>query len=270
LHVLGALERHGLPCPDVRPQSTVIRTGNRWTVSEALVGRIRALEGEGKSKHEIAATLGISMVTVNRALKCLREPPGPGAAAVRSQRIRARVARVKALKDEGKSDYDIAVMLGISPTTVAKAMKQVREQGGPDAVERRSSGIGARVARIRALKDEGKTNREIARSLGVALSTVGRTLRRMREQPGGEPTGPREVRAPSPRVEELDGRVKALKDEGRSAREIAAILGINVVTVYRSHLRWRCRNGPFPPDPARSRAGLPEAGEDERCGTRPA
>lgn len=69
--------------------------------------------------------------------------------------------------EEGKSNQDIAHLLGVRPETVSRYLK-----GLPSARDIQMEKMKMHVPEFFRLKQEGKTNREIAKMFGLTPSTI--------------------------------------------------------------------------------------------------
>lgn len=161
--------------------------------------------------------------------------------------IAERCAAAKKLTDRGHNRRVIAELLGVVPSTVRyDLLGPIARKAGIN-VSRVSKWLSARRAAVQELAAEGYSRREMAGLLGIDKQKVSRDLRLAHV---AVPT--RETKG---RYRASDGQyrrtalgdlrlpeVRRLAGAGHSAREIAAIVGVNRRTVHEDLKRlggWR-------------------------------
>ena len=116
---------------------------------------------QGLNDPEIGARLGVSSSTIQYWRKELHLMPNHGGATRTSQMLQ--------LYNQGMTDREIAAEMVMRLDTVRHWRNKRRLQHHPERKEREKT---AEMQRRRALYDAGKTDREIAETLGIRLQTV--------------------------------------------------------------------------------------------------
>lgn len=137
---------------------------------------ILRLRNDGMSTHAIAPLVGVDQSTVVRALESAPESPDANASPrivtgrdgkfyADQKALAQRRSTVSQMHSEGLTGKDIAVALGVSPSTVNNDLKMVLtpDQGSPSGKDKGS--IAARVETIRELAAKAYTAAQIAREV---------------------------------------------------------------------------------------------------------
>lgn len=154
-------------------------------------------------------------------------------------------------------------MLFMTDEEIRKAYKEARDRRGQISIlaqlncttektiadilgvelEKRTHAIRIQEDAFRKLYDEGKNDREIAEALGVNKSSVTAARNRLKLPPNIMPAKGSEAEK---RIVERGERIKELYNQGKSDKEIAAILECSKSTVHYERQRLGLpRSGPY-------------------------
>lgn len=129
---------------------------------------VKQLLAEGKNNAQIAIALKIGMDKVSRHRKAL----GMAGRRASPDQTAEREQAIKALFEAGKSDEEIADQVDVSVVrlkTIRRKMKLNRKRGGNRAGQKRKQ---ERIAAIKRMIVEGKTNPEMMEALGCSMGSI--------------------------------------------------------------------------------------------------
>ncbi len=184
--VIYQLHKKGVP-----PDEIAKNVGIQTKTVRAYLGQINPAETSRQGKRQkiifelkrqdysdtdIARQLGIQESTVTayvRQLQRSEQLPKPQKKV--SPNIEARQSAVAEYTEKGYSNKKIAEMLGVSETTIAADIqritngqtRQIPQNGEKERIRQRR-------LQVRELRDRGLSQRQIAKELGITLSTVQR------------------------------------------------------------------------------------------------
>jgi DNA invertase Pin-like site-specific DNA recombinase len=164
---------------------TVIRRRRRKITPEMLV-RARDLIEQGTVPAEAARLIGVSHGTLRATLRRegvkVRLKSGP-----RAKVTPEKLARARALIDQGKSQAEAAKAIGVGLWSFRAAIRRagvvVRYR------HRRWKMTPSRLARARELIDQGKSETAAAKIIGVGATTLSRVLREEEARETSPPDG---------------------------------------------------------------------------------
>ena len=200
--------------------------------------KVLELNKKGNTNTKIAEILGISEGTVRNDLKKLAEE-GEIIKKNKSEKKRQtqeeRRTKVLELKEEGKTNKEIAKILGTSEMTVGKDIKELEKQGIPvkKSLEKRKN-------QILTLNKEGKSNKEIAEMLGISIGQISYIIKQLKDQ--GENIKKNPTKEKKQIREERRAKILQLKLEGKTHQQIAEILGISTTTIYKDIKKLKSQN----------------------------
>ena len=232
---IAALEKEG------RIERKIERKKNTKVIKRRE--QVRQLVGKEKSNREIAEELGIRKETVARDIYILREEgkiskERRNYGIKKNPEVTKRREQVRQLVSKGKSNQEIAEELGISKERVENDIFILRKKG-KISKERRNYGIKKdsevtkRREQVMELANEGKSNQEIAKELGIKKWMIEKDIVNLRKE--GKISKERRNYGikKDPEVTKRREKVRYLVSEGKSNQEIAEELGVNKGVIVR-------------------------------------
>jgi len=199
----------------------------RPVVPQVTEAELLAFCRAGLWQSEIAARTGLSVKAVNKRLWRLRRrgitvprPTGP----VPSGRRQVSDDQLLALAREGLRTAGIAARVGLASASVRSRLRALERRGllVPRASLETRQDINARIL---ALCQAGKSNREIATRTGLTLSAVRNRIRRLRRQ--GIIVPGRSAWPPEPRRRVTEEELIPFVQAGHRWADIAVQFGIS-------------------------------------------
>ncbi len=185
--------------------------------------KVLVLYNQGNTLIKIAEELGVSINTVYKDVGFLRETGRiKGKVNKREEKVNIRRERVAKLYKEGKTEKEIAEILGISFNTVQKDITYLIKNG---IIEPK---ITIRRKKVARLYEEGKNKVEISKELGVSVSTVNKDIKYLIENGFIE-----DQETKKKTIQDRREKVLVLYNQGNTVIKIAEELGVSTNTVYK-------------------------------------
>ena len=204
---------------------------------------------QGKTKIEIAETLGFTTIYISQKIKVLQETgklsediikQNPTLAYLNNKKVIINDNEIIELFKQGKTQNEISNYFGCNSSTISLHIQKLKKAGmiNDDIISERISNIASANRKLIELFEQGKTNNEISEALGYSPTIISQKIKNLKKAKAinNDTISKRKFNMTYLRKEKIpkiDNQIIKLLKQGKTITEIAKTLGLTIALIFK-------------------------------------
>ena len=204
---------------------------------------------QGKTKIEIAETLGFTTIYISQKIKVLQETgklsediiePNPTLAYLKKKKATINDNEIIELFKQGKTQNEISNCLGCNSSTISLHIQKLKEAGiiNDDIISERISNIASANRQLIELFEQGKTYNEISEALGYPPTIISQKIKNLKKAKviNNDTISKRKFNMTYLRKEKIpkiDNQIIKLLKQCKTITEISKTLGLTIALIFK-------------------------------------
>ena len=204
---------------------------------------------QGKTKIEIAETLGFTTIYISQKIKVLQETgklsediikQNPTLAYLNNKKVIINDNEIIELFKQGKTQNEISNCLGCNSSTISLHIQKLKKAGiiNNDIISERISNIASANRQLIELFEQGKTYNEISEALGYPPTIISQKIKNLKKAKviNNDTISKRKFNMTYLRKEKIpkiDNQIIELLKQGKTITEISKTLGLTIALIFK-------------------------------------
>ena len=204
---------------------------------------------QGKTKIEIAETLGFTTIYISQKIKVLQETgklsediieQNPTLAYLNNKKVIINDNEIIELFKQGKTQNEISNYFGCNSSTISLHIQKLKKAGmiNDDIISERISNIASANRKLIELFEQGKTNNEISEALGYPPTIISQKIKNLKKAKviNNDTISKRKFNMTYLRKEKIpkiDNQIIELLKQGKTITEISKTLGLTIALIFK-------------------------------------
>ena len=204
---------------------------------------------QGKTKIEIAETLGFTTIYISQKIKVLQETgklsediieQNSTLAYLNNKKVIINDNEIIELFKQGKTQNEISNYFGCNSSTISQHIKKLKKAGiiNDDIISERISNIASANRQLIELFEQGKTYNEISEALGYPPTIISQKIKNLKKAKviNNDTISKRKFNMTYLRKEKIpkiDNQIIKLLKQGKTITEISKTLGLTIALIFK-------------------------------------
>ena len=204
---------------------------------------------QGKTKIEIAETLGFTTIYISQKIKVLQETgklsediikQNPTLAYLNNKKVIINDNEIIELFKQGKTQNEISNYFGCNSSTISLHIQKLKKAGiiNNDIISERISNIASANRQLIELFEQGKTYNEISEALGYPPTIISQKIKNLKKAKviNNDTISKRKFNMTYLRKEKIpkiDNQIIELLKQGKTITELSKTLGLTIALIFK-------------------------------------
>ena len=204
---------------------------------------------QGKTKIEIAETLGFTTIYISQKIKVLQETgklsediikQNPTLAYLNNKKVIINDNEIIELFKQGKTQNEISNYFGCNSSTISLHIQKLKKAGiiNDDIISERISNIASANRQLIELFEQGKTYNEISEALGYPPTIISQKIKNLKKVKviNNDTISKRKFNMAylkKEKIPKIDNQIIKLLKQGKTITEISKTLGLTIALIFK-------------------------------------